>query len=227
MERILPVPIPPPRTHKKKRLSIFHSQVKLFFTHRTTAGLLLGIFLYQASVLFINFWAFSVKLETSQVTNITNLVLDVSTFDERLHTLVNFYVITIPTVVCMVTIPVGTILLIIKLQKSAQWRMNTATSANCGAGVSMKEMRLIRIVVFICIIFIVCFSPNMLLYLTAAVYPRFTYRDPQFRTLFTITGESALLFQLISCSLNFFVYFKMNSKFRTTLKLRFKNRKGQ
>ncbi|KAK3796787.1 hypothetical protein RRG08_045793 [Elysia crispata] len=76
-------------------------KVKLFFTHRTTAVLLLGIFLYQAVVLFINFWAFSVKLETSQATNITNLVLDVSAFDERLNTLAYFYAITIPSVVCM------------------------------------------------------------------------------------------------------------------------------
>ncbi|KAK3799410.1 hypothetical protein RRG08_050711 [Elysia crispata] len=77
-------------------------KVKLFFTHRTTAVLLLGIFLYQAVVLFINFWAFSVKLETSEATNITNLILDMSTFDERLHTLAYFYAITIPTVVCMI-----------------------------------------------------------------------------------------------------------------------------
>ena len=167
------------------------------------------------------------KLETSQATNITNLVLDVSAFDERLNTLAYFYAITIPTVVCMVTILVGTILLITKLKKSAEWRMNTATTANSGAGSSVKEIRLIRIVVFICIIFIVCFCPNMLLYLTAAVYPSFTYRDPHFRNLFTITGKSALLFQLISCSLNFFVYFKMNSKFRATLKLMFSNTKGQ
>ena len=201
--------------------------MKLFFTHRTTAILLLGIFLYQAVVLFINFWAFSVKLETSEATNITNLILDMSTFDERLHTLAYFYAITIPTVVCMVTIPVGTILLIIKLQKSAQWRMNTATKANQGAGVSVKEIRLIRIVVFICIIFIVCFSPNMLVYLIAAVYPSFQYRNPQFTTMFAIAGESALLFQLISCSLNFLVYFKMNSKFRTTLKLMCSSTKGQ
>ncbi|KAK3796789.1 hypothetical protein RRG08_045795 [Elysia crispata] len=80
-------------------------KVKLFFTHRTTAVLLLGIFLYQAVVLFINFWAFSVKLETSQATNITNLVLDVSAFDERLNTLAYFYAITIPTVVCMKDAP--------------------------------------------------------------------------------------------------------------------------
>ena len=226
MENILYTPLLPTPS-KRTHLSIFHSQVKLFFTHRTTAVLLLGIFLYQAVVLFTNFWAFSVKLETSQATNITNLVLDVSTFDEQLNALAYFYAIAIPSVVCMVTIVVGTTLLIVKLKKSAQWRMSTVTTANSGARGSMKEIRLIRIVVFICIIFIVCFSPNILLFLTAAVYPRFAYRDPQFRTLFTITGKSALLFQLISCSLNFFVYFKMNSKFRTTLMLMFSNTKSQ
>ncbi|KAK3772107.1 hypothetical protein RRG08_061191 [Elysia crispata] len=200
-------------------------KVKLFFTHRTTTLLLLGIFVYQVTFIFVNFVSFRVKMETSDATNITSLVLDTASFDDQLYIFAYFSAVTVPSFFCMAIILVGTVLLIIKLQKSAQWRMNAASAASHGAGVSVKEMRLIRIVVFICGIFITCFCPNMLVYLTSAVFPKFQYRDPQFGRLFTIAAEVAILSQLISCALNFFVYVKMNSKFRRTLKFILCNKK--
>ena len=120
--------------------------------------------MYQIVTLFLNYWSFRVKLQTSPSTNITSLVLHTSTFDEQLYIFAYLSAVTIPSFTCMVTIVVGTILLVIKLKKSAQWRMNTATSVNRGEGICVKEMRLVRIVVFICGIFIACFSPNMFVF---------------------------------------------------------------
>ncbi|GFN82387.1 RNA-directed DNA polymerase from mobile element jockey [Plakobranchus ocellatus] len=113
---------------------------------------------------------------------------------------------------CFAVISISTIFLIIRLRQSVSWRKTTSTAS--GQMTANKESKATRCVIFICMLFIVCFFPNLFTIIIVTIYPTFNLWDPYFNRLAYIVCLGSFLCQAISISANTLVYYTMSSKYR-------------
>ncbi|GFO25279.1 chemosensory receptor c [Plakobranchus ocellatus] len=89
-----------------------------------------------------------------------------------------------------------------------------------------KEIRAIKQSVIVVLIHIICVTPRMTLSIVNLVEPRFTDRG-QNRNLFDATYLGLNVNDCINALVNFFVYFRFNGAFRTTVKSVMRREKRQ
>ena len=118
-----------------------------------------------------------------------------------------------PSFICFFLVLVSTTVLVIRLKKNLEWRNEAAKQSNQISGGS-KERKAARSVVAICTIFIICFTPNIVLFVLSLGYPTFTVYDPYLGNLKNILYALSSLLQVISSSVNIIVYYRMGTKYR-------------
>ena len=123
---------------------------------------------------------------------------------------------SIPTSVLFIVVLVGTIVLINSFKRSRQLRDSMTGSEK--SSLSNKDARLVQVVIFICIFYIVSAASSVLIFITAAVYPDFNDTNPFPKNFFYASHFIPDLFQSISGSINIIVYFRMGSKYKDTFK---------
>ncbi|KAK3788685.1 hypothetical protein RRG08_042336 [Elysia crispata] len=123
--------------------------------------------------------------------------------------------LTAPSFICFFVVLVATSFLVIKLKQTMKMRSQIASQSDKAMS---KERKVVRPVIFICVIFIVCFFPNVAKLLGTIVYPKFTLTDPYLGWLSNIFYTFTFVFQSISSSTNIFVYYHMSSKFKETFR---------
>ncbi|RUS68752.1 hypothetical protein EGW08_023487 [Elysia chlorotica] len=145
--------------------------------------------------------------------------------------------LSVPSLICFFVVSVSTVILVVCLKQNLEWR-NAATatkqSAQSGqsgqscqnSGVS-KERKAARSVVAICTIFIVCFAPNVALFLMSVVYPKFTTYDPYLGNLKRILLAISGVMQVMNSSVNILVYYRMSSRYREVFNSLFCRRWGE
>ncbi|KAK3794063.1 hypothetical protein RRG08_059506 [Elysia crispata] len=121
--------------------------------------------------------------------------------------------LTGPSFICFVIVVIATTFLVIKLKQTMKMRSQIASQSDKAMS---KERKVVRPVIFICVIFIVCFLPNVAKLLGTIVFPRLTPTDPYFGSLSNVLYTFTFIFQSISSSINIFVYYHMSSKFKET-----------
>ncbi|GFO09512.1 chemosensory receptor a [Plakobranchus ocellatus] len=127
-----------------------------------------------------------------------------------LYLLCSYSVISL---ICFVIISVSTVFLIIRLKQSLSWRKKTST-APAGQATSNKEAKATRCVIFICMLFILSFFPNLFVIIFASVYPTFSLWNPYFTRLAYILCYVSFMSQAISVSTNVIVYYTSSSRYR-------------
>ncbi|XP_012945965.2 adenosine receptor A1-like [Aplysia californica] len=119
-----------------------------------------------------------------------------------------------------------TIILTVKLNSKTKWRQVTAAkSARPAEGVGVKDQKVVKMVTFIAVIFIVCTLPSTLLFLYMMIDPSFRIDDRVYRNLYRALWSSSYLIETINSSVNIFVYLKMSSKYRAVFMETFWNKK--
>ncbi|RUS89823.1 hypothetical protein EGW08_002435, partial [Elysia chlorotica] len=134
----------------------------------------------------------------------------------RIRQLLIFSCMSVPVFVCFILVLFFTIFMVIRLRQTLEWRTTTATQSTKTSGA--KERKVVLSVLWICIMFIVCFTPFVIYFVTAIVLPRFTLWDPYYGWFVQTTWTFNFLFQTISSASNIFVYFFVSTKFRKVLK---------
>ncbi|XP_059175070.1 uncharacterized protein LOC131955111 [Physella acuta] len=76
-----------------------------------------------------------------------------------------------------------------------------------------KELQVIQQVVLICVVYITCNTPTILINFTGLFVPEFSI-DNMFRNLYLLVTGIKYLFQTINASINILVYRRYNSKYR-------------
>ena len=165
--------------------------------------------------------AFAVHLTSviSPIHNRTSIVFDFDRFNSKLFLTSVFVSNSLPTSVLFIGVLVGTIFLINSFKQSRQLRDSITGSEK--SSLSNKDTRLIRLVISICIVYIVSAARLVLLYITSVVYPDFNDADPYLQNMFYASHFIADLFQAFSSSINIIVYFRMGSKYKDTFKQMF------
>ena len=174
--------------------------------------LLVGMVLYQVATLIPHYLHISVVSVTDPVTNRTKFFFDFVNYNDRLGIISLLLSFSIPTFVCFILVTTGTIFLVAKLRQSADFRKSTAVTRP--QKISTKDKTVSNMVIAICVIYIVCLSPNVATTLASTAFSQFHSFNPTYGNIVISSLDVSLMFQSICSSINFFVYLKMMSKFR-------------
>ncbi|XP_012938007.1 adenosine receptor A1-like [Aplysia californica] len=117
-----------------------------------------------------------------------------------------------------------TIVLVVKLNSKTKWRQATACKSDRAVeGVGVKDQKVVKMVTFIAIIFIVCALPPTLLFFYMVIDPSFRIAGI-YRNLYLVIWSSSYLTETVNSSVNIFVYLKMSSKYRAVFMKTFLNK---
>ena len=153
--------------------------------------------------------SFGVRLSwmISPMTNRTFVNYDI--YRPRFYVTSLFASFSIPNLICLIVIVTGTIFLITKFKESRMLRGSMTGSGKESEKLSDKDIRLVRSVIFICVIFIAGSSPSVLLYIVSTIYPAVHIDNPYLGNLTLLITLLGTTFQAMSCSVNIFVYLWM------------------
>ena len=133
---------------------------------------------------------------------------------------------SIPSCVCFLVISISTTFLVTRLrshQDKASWLNASQDTSYATSGAAkkkaQKEQKVARFVILICVIYLVCFAPNTKMYLVnVLLLSNFTTSDPYLGWLAHILYMFSSVFQIVSSSVNIFVYYSMGTKYRTVFR---------
>ena len=136
-------------------------------------------------------------------------------YDTHLPKLSFYYFVlyVIPSTTCFFIVVLATIFLVVKLRTNQKWRRETISQKEKS---NEKDNKLVKTIIAICTLFIICSFPNVSIFITQTIYPRFRYGDPYLGTLTELTFGFSGICQAISSSINIFFYYRMSSRFKKT-----------
>ena len=179
------------------------------------------MFIFQIASSLPRCFAIGLTKITSPVTNRTVVIFDLEKYNAGMFFMSMLVSFSIPGLICFVVVLVGTIFLISNFKQSRQLRKSMSGSEGISDKMSVKDARLVRSIIFICVIFIVGSTPNVLLYLIQTIYPTLNIIDPYLGNLTYAFYTVSHTFQATASSVNIFVYFGMGSRFKYTFKQTF------
>lgn len=119
------------------------------------------------------------------------------------------------SVTALVSVAVCTVVLVVSLNKKTQWRsINAVYNTLTPESTTVKEKKVVKMVIFISAIFVICYSPATLIFLIMACDPDFSFTGI-YENLFYVIWAITLVLETVSSSVNIFVYMKMSTRFRT------------
>ena len=196
-------------------------KIKSIITPKRTLIVMLviyGSFLSVYPACFLRYplgWRFESSL------NIT--ILDVLTVsDEIVYLFDSAYGLLIATIIPLLTflaVVVFTILLALSLQKSKAWRDAQSNSAQLdgksaqSAAKQSKEIRAVKMVITIAIVFIISSIPLSAHSFTTLIVPEFTFIG-RYSRMYDVGGMMSLAVNSINSGANVIIYYSMSNKFR-------------
>ncbi|KAK7100018.1 hypothetical protein V1264_023031 [Littorina saxatilis] len=133
---------------------------------------------------------------------------DHSTFVDILNVIV--FGSTLPFSFVIAT-TITTVVTAVKLRRAATWRQSTATVT-----MGTKDVALTKMLVAVSCLFVVCNLPHIMIRTTPLFMSEFRIGGRK-QNLMTLCVSVVHCFNTLNSSLNFFFYYAMGTKFRTTL----------
>ncbi|GFS23168.1 chemosensory receptor A [Elysia marginata] len=114
-----------------------------------------------------------------------------------------------------------TVLLTLSLRRSKKWRdanrrvadQNENTSGGVKSTENSKENKAIKMVVAIATVFIISAIPSCIHIFVDILVPEFEING-RYSNIFKVTGHAFFVLDLINCSANIIIYYRMSTKFR-------------
>ena len=126
------------------------------------------------------------------------------------HVVHNIILAFAMNLIAVAVVFICTVITVIKLKLALTWRSTTANSSN----VQTQQTALTKMLVVVCCIFAVCSLPDCVIALVRRFEPEYA-PGRKYVNIFSLTHViSHQLFLATNCSVNFFVYYKMSSRFR-------------
>ncbi|BFZ03210.1 hypothetical protein BsWGS_06249 [Bradybaena similaris] len=115
----------------------------------------------------------------------------------------------------LLLVVICTTILSVTLTQKAKWR-NTSAQMTKRETVSVKEKKVVKMVIILAIVFIVCFFPGTVVFFFMAYEPEFNF-GRKYNNIGVLIWAVVLFLETINSSANIFVYYSMSSKFKATL----------
>ncbi|GFS09155.1 chemosensory receptor A [Elysia marginata] len=130
------------------------------------------------------------------------------TANMEMNMISSFLTYSLPSSLNFLIVVVGTSVLIVKFRKRNRLRVQMTSST------PDKDTNIVITVLVVCITYVVSSLPTYVLYVLAIAYPPFKYDNAYLQNVIVILFLIGLFAQIVSYSVNFFVYYKRNSKYR-------------
>ena len=153
--------------------------------------------------------------------NRPQVLLHMSTYNQKLSSILAFWGSTFVIAICCCVIVASTIFLVKSLRKRKEMFQSMDGQQH---RTMLRDQRLICSAVGISTIFIAFFIPTGTIYLVSFAYPAFHLYDSYLGNRAHATSSFLLIFQAVSGVVNIVVYFKMNTRYRQCLCSLFKQR---
>ncbi|CAG5134072.1 unnamed protein product [Candidula unifasciata] len=125
---------------------------------------------------------------------------------------ISYWINNIIPTIFFVFITVCTVILVKALNKNSRWKQQSASSQN-QATVSSRDAKVVKMVIFISIVFIACYAPGTVFFVFALINSQVTYAGKQ-KNLVVAIYSVLLVLEAINAAANFFIYKAMSSKFK-------------
>ena len=141
----------------------------------------------------------------------------------RLTIIFGFLSFAVPNNICFIIIIVANIFLVIKFRESK--RVRDGMTAGKIDKSEAREARIVTTVVAVCVIYVIGFFPTVAVYAAGMAVPTLNNTDRYWGNFMWVLFSLCALVQSISNSANFFIYLKMNTKFRKEFLSLFRGKK--
>jgi len=189
-------------------------KVKRIITKRTTIVVVVGIYVVLVASVVPTFYTFSLEPKYFPQRNKTKIgVTYTSNGDFLLYILSSINISS--QLVCFFIVSVCTAILIHNLLVKSRWRRSAASASN-QISLSNRDKKIVRMVLLISSIFIGCFLPSVVNFLVTLILAEYNM-GKKYQNLFLINGSICISLAAMNSAVNIFVYYKMNSKYKTIL----------
>ena len=132
------------------------------------------------------------------------------------------YATALPAIFLVISV-VTTAVTANKLRSAVKWRQQVTSSTstatqNTPAGDSkeIREIALTKMLIATSVLFVICMTPMLLVQLAMFLVPELRYGG-LYHNLTAVVWSVISVFRCVNSSLNFFIYYRMGSRFRKTL----------
>ena len=212
---------------------------KSVFTTKRTVLSIIVLFCVDVLLHLPVLTIFKVRWKTDPVSNTTFLAVvgesrDVHFYKQSLNDIINKNTIQVISFITMVTC---TFLLRYKLYESSKVRSKPASVTRSGEGkdgsnqkksheLSAKDVRVVQSVILVCSIYIMAQLPSLIYTALRNTHPDFSFSG-RFFYIGRILPKATFVIYLLNASVNIFVYYNYNSKYRSILRLLFRLNNNQ
>ncbi|XP_005098158.1 growth hormone secretagogue receptor type 1 [Aplysia californica] len=199
-------------------------KVKTMITVKRTAIALVSIYVAMIGALLPVFYALRLEPIFSPLKNETKFRTVYIPNGFAIESAV-FLINAFSQFVSFIVVIICTIILVQALISKSKWRKSTSSFGDHDS-FSNRDKKVVKLVLFIAIIFIVCFLPSAINFLASSLEPEFnTYG--KYGDLFVLMWSFSANLSATNSAVNIFVYYKMSSKYKQILdKMLLRSTKG-
>ncbi|KAK7487708.1 hypothetical protein BaRGS_00020975 [Batillaria attramentaria] len=183
---------------------------------KTMAGIIVIVCVPAVAGYFVTTSRWNLECTIDSATGSVTFVPKASSFylqNRQLFDILNSVMYGFPLpALCITIVTVTTIITIVKLKQMTRWREDTSTAGR----LSTKEVILTRMLVGTSILFVVCSTPLIALFIAGLFVPGLKLGFSYHHT-YSVGVKIYETAALINSSFNFFVYYKFGTKFRETV----------
>lgn len=192
-------------------------KVKQIFSPPRTAIAVILIFSFNTSTLLPEYATAYLDWKFFHDTNKTLLAIRYRSGREKVEGLVYFLNFA-SGIVSFIGVTTFTTILIIKLQRTSQWRKEASSGSDYQEAVSYRDKRMVKMVAVIASILIACYIPGVIVSMVAFIIPEFDLGKAYFNSFVSMWSISCI-FQALNSSVNIIFYYRMSSKYKETFLL--------
>uniref|UniRef100_A0A2C9KV02 G-protein coupled receptors family 1 profile domain-containing protein n=1 Tax=Biomphalaria glabrata TaxID=6526 RepID=A0A2C9KV02_BIOGL len=130
------------------------------------------------------------------------------------------------SIIAFVVVVMNTAILVVSLRRKSKWRKNVVSNKSQQDVLSSRENKTMALVIMVATVLIICYTPGVVCAFLEIFDPDFSFYAKQ-ENVYHVTWSFCFLFNSINASINVLVYYRMSSKYRSTLLETFPMLKGK
>ncbi|XP_013086084.2 FMRFamide receptor-like [Biomphalaria glabrata] len=190
-------------------------KVKALITSGRTIAVVTIIFVGMTSCMVPPF--FARKIESMVISDTNRTMLIFIPMDESSKNMENTSVTVnnVALLLAFAVVFISTMLLVITLRKKSKWR-SEVTSSLQGDVTSVRDQKVIKMIILIAVIFIVSYLPVVVSTAAMLSVPEYNV-EGNYTRIFTLTWGITFLLEGANATASIFVYLKMSSRYKSIL----------
>ncbi|KAI8796646.1 growth hormone secretagogue receptor type 1 [Biomphalaria glabrata] len=120
------------------------------------------------------------------------------------------------SVIAFCCVVIFTVALVVSLKRKSEWRRRVTSDRDQNEARSSREKKTVGMIIMVAAILIVCYAPGVTITFVEIFNSEFRISSKQ-ANMYNAVWSFCFVFNSINASINVIVYYKMSSKYRTTL----------